>query len=65
MVNTNLYKVKEVADIIGCSVWCTYEHIRRKKLNVFYIGTNRKRMLISEESVNEFIRNMKETKEEI
>lgn len=56
MIKMKFYKVKEVSDIIGCSVWCTYELIRRKKIKVVYIGTNRKRMLISEESINEFIK---------
>lgn len=55
MVNMNFYKVKEVANIIGCSVWCTYELIRRNELEVVKYGADRKRILISEESITKYM----------
>lgn len=55
MLRNNLYKVKEVADIIGCSVWCTYELIRRNELEVIKCGANRRRILISQESISKYI----------
>ncbi|MCQ2017145.1 helix-turn-helix domain-containing protein [Clostridium butyricum] len=55
MLRNNLYKVKEVADIIGCSVWCTYELIRRNKLEVVKCGADRRRILISEESITKYM----------
>ena len=55
MVKTNFYKVKEVADIIGCSVWCAYELIRRNELEAIKYGANRRKILISQESITKYI----------
>jgi excisionase family DNA binding protein len=54
MLRNNLYKVKEVSAIIGCSVWCTYELIRRNELEVIKYGANRRKILISEESITKY-----------
>lgn len=55
MAKMNFYKVKEVANMIGCSVWCTYELIRRNELQAIKYGANRRKILISQESITKYM----------